>query len=549
MRKHRSIVAFATSSIFLLSIPSIVWSTASNSGRPPASLSSIINDLEAEGISKGILTATIVDSRKVSTHSRSSLLRSIISYGVSDEDRESALEEFNDDVTSVGKLVNGVGVAFAAASSPSEAASTVQACGRSILYVPSEVDLYRGEGLFDTLAPAVETVLNYSTDSDHEGEKDSKLVVLLPCKEGDTEALERMKYQFESAASNMIRHLLSKGRRPSSIGDAFDNIIYLAGDSTDEGCAARIVEAFCAENREGSSFRDPIVAKAAVAAAVPFSLDSLFMADGGNVQNAHLSPSEAAFMRKIQPMRRKALQEGLAAVSGATSSGDETQLVSNFGDLCSAAIMTTSNSFDASVGSQTTSALVKTSKCLLLDELSSDLEEIYEKQLSELKLASYEKFRQRLSGLRVSPNLTKDMHGVVKESSKDFSTAASRLLPKGTIVPPTWASLALAAKADLCKSMKEYCTDRLLAARVSGAYKPAPRKAVTVGLHWLLPQPFGADVKQAEVDRESGRNYVYHQKQAEVNTEDIRSGKGDWKNRIVPSLAASDTVYQQQPPN
>ena len=118
-------------------------------------LSSVITDLEAEGVER-VTTACLLTSRGVTPSKRSLLLKQL--FGVEGTD---VLTAFG--TTPEEDDVDGLAIAQPDPNaSASEVASTVVACGGTVVYVPSPIDLARGEGLFDGLGPAIERLLNAS---------------------------------------------------------------------------------------------------------------------------------------------------------------------------------------------------------------------------------------------------------------------------------------------------------------------------------------------------------------------------------------------------
>ena len=129
---------------------------SSSKSRLPMSLSSVINDLEAEGAST-ITRACLVTSRGVTLAQRAAVLQSI--FGLEET-------EFTAFGTKADEADNGLAIAIPTSQAPvSDVASTVVACGGAVIYAPSAIDLTRGEGLFDTLAPAIERLVATGTKS------------------------------------------------------------------------------------------------------------------------------------------------------------------------------------------------------------------------------------------------------------------------------------------------------------------------------------------------------------------------------------------------
>jgi hypothetical protein len=181
----------------------------------------------------------------------------------------------------------------------------------------------------------------------------------------------------------------------------------------------------------------------------------------------------------------------------------------------------------------------------LQESLLSEYEVIYENQLKELKVAMFEKFRRDLSKIKVSANLINSLQEVMVETAKEFSSLLKKMqLSKSNNSSSSWSSLGKAARVDFKKKMKEYCFDRLQAAKASGAFRPIPRKGLTIGLHWLLPKPFGGDNRfQPMTEREYRRNFVYHPNRDEVTPEEVLDESGAWRNKIAPNPAGSDMIY------
>lgn len=590
------LVAIMTVIMALLgNIPTVV-STTSSSSRPPFCLSSIINDLEAEAHGHtsdaddndgcvGIATATLLCSRAVSAERRVSLLKEIMTCGLSEEDAATTLEDAtdNDDtlsISSIGRVVNGVGVAVAAADTPSEAMSTVMACGgNTIIFLCSHTDLTRGasEGLFHTLAPAMEATMkkqrqqrqlllssstSSSSTSTPEEEQPSTLIVLLP---NDTTSTKiDLQEKFEKEIATILPNLAQLTASPTASTTAttvglhgiFQNVVYLREA---ESPAEKILELLCSPS--STLQRDPTVATSAVAAVAKatFTLDSLFPTSVTSA-SPDISSSDLATIRTLLPVQRAAWETGLAAVktrAATAAAADSTrtleeqpQLISNYGQLCDAALKSALDSFDSSASSITTSSvasntIVKRLRNELQESLLSEYEVIYEQQVKELKVAMFEKFRRDLSKIKVSANLVNSLQEVMVESAKEFTSLLKKMqLSKSSSSSSSWSSLGNAAREDFKKRMKEYCFDRLQAAKASGAFRPIPRKGFTIGLHWLLPKPFGGDNRfQPMTEREYRRNFVYHPNRAEVTPDEVLDESGSWRNKVAPNPAGSDMIY------
>jgi len=580
-----------TMALLLCNIPTVI-STTSSSSRPPFCLSSIINDLEAEAHGHtsdahdndgcvGIATATLLCSRALRAERRVSLLKDIMTCGLSEEDAATTLEDATESdnsltISSIGRVVNGVGVAVAAADTPSEAMSTLMACGgNTIIFLCSHTDLTRGasEGLFHTLAPAMEVTMKKqrqqrqlllsSTSTTPEEEQPSTLIVVLPNDTSTTKIDLEEKFEKEIATllPNLVQLTASPTATTTTVGlhDIFQNVVYL---SKGEAPAEKILELLCSPS--ATLQRDPTVATSAVAAVAKatFTLDSLFLSSVVTTSSSpDISSSDLATIRTLLPIQRAAFETALAAVktrAAAAVAADSTrtseeppQLINNYGQLCDAALKSALDSFDSSASSISTSTMASSSTVVrrlrneLQESLLSEYEVIYENQLKELKVAMFEKFRRDLSKIKVSANLINSLQEVMADAAKEFSSLLKKMqLSKSNISSSSWSSLGKAARDDFKKKMKEYCFDRLQAAKASGAFRPIPRKGLTIGLHWLLPKPFGGDNRfQPMTEREYRRNFVYHPNRAEVTPEEVLDESGAWRNKIAPNPAGSDMIY------
>lgn len=269
---------------------------SSTDARLPMSLSTVIQDLEAEGASF-VTTATFLTSKSVRKVQCESLLCSLfgtttsstsaaaseggggdddvkVKYGVTmafgkklrgDEEEDAAETKSkktkkkknkegggggggggDDDDSTTG----GSGVAIACppcalsrnGASVSEISATVVACGGSVVYVADIVDLGRGEGLFHHLGPALERLLAFraSSSSGSDGpdhRRPSTLIVVMNGVKDDEREMTVARKQWESAASQMLSSIIqpasSSGNRATKLEDIFDRIEYLSSSETD----------------------------------------------------------------------------------------------------------------------------------------------------------------------------------------------------------------------------------------------------------------------------------------------------------------------------
>jgi hypothetical protein len=244
-----------------------------------------------------------------------------------------------------------------------------------------------------------------------------------------------------------------------------------------------------------------------------------------------MAAKDLAAARQLGPAGRKALDTAIDTVK-TMSQG---KYVPKFEDLCDAATQRAMEELD-SVSSPVlaSSTIGKQIRANLKEEIAAEIADLCEDQLDMLKLACFDEFKQDLSKLRISPNLASDMQDVVTKS-------VASLAEKSKKMPISNAN----AKASFKAELQEFCSERLLAAQASGQFKPVPRKGVTIGLHWLLPKPFGNDFRQEPWMVHATDNLVYipSDKITDVSPDEVAAG--DWRNKIVPSPSGNEMLYMQ----
>lgn len=491
---------FSAQSLSLFLLASMADEAASSSvvaesnTRLPMSLSTVISDLEAEGVSS-VGPACFLTSRGVT------------------EAKKAELFGLDDNTATAFGTESGVCLALSTGtSSVPEAASTAVACEGNIVYYADDDDLARGEGLFDSLGPAIERILN---DNDGIITGSSSLIVV-------TENPTNTKAKLEAAAVDVLANLVSGSKKVAVLGDVFDTVQYVK--TADE--ALSLLEAST----------DPATAQDTIAATVASDFwQSTPKAFISSSSSSNMSPKDLAAARKLGPAARKALDSAIETVK--TMTEDNRVVVPNFGDLCAAATKRAMEELEensAVSSSVSSSAVGKQIQANLRDELNGELSDLAEAQLDLLQEACFADFKAKLSKLRISPVLDKDMKNVVTESVAIFVKRA-KSFPIGTAD----------AKVALQNRLQEFCSERLLAARAGGQFKPIPRKGVTIGMHWLLPKPFGNDYRQEPWMVQATDNLVYipQDKITDVSPEDVSSG--DWRSKIVPAPTGNEMIYMQ----
>lgn len=462
--------------------------------RLPMSLSTVISDLEAEGVSH-VSPACFLTSRGVT------------------ESKKAEIFGIEDITTTALGTESGICIALSTGScSVSEAASTAVACEGNIVYYADEDDLARGEGLFDSLGPAIERILN---EDDGIITGSSSLIVV-------TANPDTTKSRLEAAAADVLANLVSTKKKVSVLSDVFERVQYV--ETADD--AMNLLEAS----------KDPAQVQESIASTVA----SDFWQSAGSSpaafisSSSNMSPKDIAAARKLGPAARKAFDTAVETIK--TLSQDNRSVVADFGDLCGAATKRAFEELEEAANSSEVSSSVvgKQIQANLRDELKGELADLASVQLDLLQEVCFADFKAKLSKLRISPNLATDMGNVVKESVVDFAKKA-KSMPIGTSD----------AKSMYQSRLQEFCSERLLAARAGGQFKPAPRKGVTVGMHWLLPKPFGNDYRQEPwmVQATDSLVYIPPDKITDVSPEDVASG--DWRSKIVPAPTGNEMIYMQ----
>lgn len=523
----RTFVVLAATAVLLLSYQTLVLANSNSvivstaDSRLPMSLSTVLSDLEAEGFDQ-VSTACLITSRSVSRAQRQALLQEILLQGKSD-DEEVSIQDKAIATTAGFALAQPGGSAY-------ETASATCATGGTVLYYPAPTDLQRGEGLLDRLAPALEKILSSLKNT-----KKPTLYVL-----GDQ---NQVRAPLERAASVVLQNLVVPDEDETvvtSLDDIFAKIVYLAPS-----------EAVAAVTQDVKTPPSEIASAVAEMWATQEVFPALTATSSfSSTSAADLSPVDLAAARKIGPAARLQLEETVEYVQSLCYNTEEenagtVKLVPGFGELCDAAIKAATlekeEDDDSSVKS---SALGKQIRANFHANLEAAFYDMFSDQLNVLVEASFEDFKRSLSKLLISPNLQNDMEEAAKKSVAAFGAAAKKLVPKSC--GSGWDTQS--AKIQYARRLREYVANRILSARAGGKFKPLPRKGVTVGLHWLLPKPFGNDFRQEPWMVHATDNMVYVPSASASKLQDVSPGDvatGDWRDKIVPNPAGNDMLYMQ----
>lgn len=461
------------------------------------SLSSVVTDLEAQGL-EDAATACLITSRSVSSEEKCQLLESVLGVDFSSEENkiDSGSKAFSTES----------GLALAQPQSIQEAVSAASACGGTVLFYVNPVDLSRGEGLFDYLGPVIEKILA--------DKKEGTLCVVV-----DEEA-SAAKAKLELVAQSVLPSLIAK-KSVSLLSDVFSSIVYIR--------PSEATEAAVSQNKVSTSDTLAVIQGASQAS-------SMSMPD-------KISSDNLAAARVLGPAARLCVKEAVDVVKQASKGDDGTiKLVPNFGALCDAAISQATKALEeggAAAPAVLGSAVGKQIRANLVTELDAELGVMFDEQLVLAEEFAFDQLKQGLSKLLVSPNLAADMEGQANKAFSTFVSVSKKLVAKKS----TWTIQSAKQKFDA--RVKEHIASRLLAARAGGKFRPLPRKGVTVGMHWLLPKPFGNDFRQEPWMVHATDNMVYIPKDkiSDVNPSEVVTG--DWRDKVVPSPSGNDMIYMQ----
>jgi hypothetical protein len=453
------------------------------------------------------MTACLITSRTVTQTERQAFSQQLLESDDSDSASSPAAGNANK------------ALAVAQPSTAHEVVASTLAAGGNLIFCPSLVDLQRGEGLFESLAPAMESIVQNSLSAS----------LWIVADDVDL-AREQIQKGLDSVLSTIVT---GKPKTSSSSLTSLENIFTAVHYVTPSQALARLTQ----ESGLQTSATDA-ASRVAIASKT---------AKPRTAATTSYAVADLAAARTLGPLARRLETDAVSTVQAQGVDDDDVpKRVVDFGELAQAAMQSAVEELKAGAAT-----LVKpntlTAQQIVLDlqrRLEFSLASEFDQQVDLLSEESYQAFRKSLSKLIVSPNLAADMQAVIQTSVATFAKLARRLVPAKPGVVSTWSTQA--AQAALQTKLQDSVTQRLLQARASGKFRPLPRKGVTVGFHWLLPKPFGNDYRQEPWLTHTADNLVYipADKLTEVDPQSVASG-GDWRNQVVPSPVGNDMVFLQ----
>lgn len=471
---------------------------ARSEARLPNSLGEVITAMEKEGSCTTISPSCLITSRSVTVPQTASLVEALMGSP-----------------ESVKVAGSSSGFVLAQPDTVSEAAATACACGGSVVFYADPIDLARGEGLFERLAPVMESLVQYGPGTTNAA---SLVVIVPPGSESDW-----TKKRLEKVAELFLPTLVARNSI-SCLQDVFARVVYVT--SATEAASLLL---------ESKIPLTDALNQANLAMETSVSGDGI----------AQLSSAkDLTAARRLGPAARTFLTQAVKQVEQVcrTQQGDP-KLVINFGELCDAASQQAIQSLEKAAGESSSvlaSSIAGNIRRNFLAELDRELHMFFEEQINQLKLASFDDLKKGLSKLLISPSLANDMNAEAERSIASFRKASEKMVSKRC---PSFRIQP--SRNEFSRTVKEHVKKRLLTAKASGQYKALPRKGVQVGLHWLLPKPFGNDYRQEPWLVHATDNMVYIPKDKLTDVTPQEVALGDWRRKVVPSPIGNDMLYIQ----
>ncbi|CAM9636157.1 unnamed protein product [Discosporangium mesarthrocarpum] len=355
-------------------------------------------------------------------------------------------------------------------------------------------DLTRPEAMSD-LQPALEELLSLYEDGVVDPEQPKTLVVAVrDCIEGTGD-------EVKEAVSNRLGAIWKGIVKPEGFDAAsLEDVVEVKVSCLPHHSFA--TDSFLAEV---SQIRSNIMEGVAETAAVEVArlLQQVSVYAGPEIESVKLGDLHSDYQADMAVARYMGIFKSLLARMGATFS----ELNPEFGESCDGVVDTVIEEYNDFVTKRVPGgaggAVVSKKRAELKRAMLRELGTRHEMQVLLLREAAMAKFRESLSGMRVTANVGKDMADAIEEADKYFATTAKGLQGSHESWP------CEQDRRELKATMREFANERLQLAKAQGAYVPSSnRRPVTVAFHWLLPKPFGADARRSGMTAEDPMAYV-----------------------------------------
>eukprot|EP00752_Nemacystus_decipiens_P014316 g12735.t1 len=343
-------------------------------------------------------------------------------------------------------------------------------------------DLRRPDAMSD-VQPALEELLTLYEDGVVDPEQQKTFVVAVrDCEEGDEADLEKLVGErLEAIWAAAVKPEGFEGAALSEVLDikvftlphhSFASDEYLLGagllkNSVMDGAANTPAEEVARLLQQVSSYAGPATEVV-----------------GGNALTASFVASSAA-------VKCMASFKSLVGRMGAGF----TELNTDFGELCDGVIDTVMEEYDEAVeGVSGASGVLSRKKAELKRFCLRELGDRHATQIDLVRTAARAKFDEILSGLRVSPDVGKQMMDALQEADKYFAKTAKGMNSRHG----SWPSNSV--RKELRDEMREFASERLqLVQAQGGLVNMKKRKPVGMAFHWFLPRPFGAEARRSRL--------------------------------------------------
>lgn len=507
-----AVATTSTSTADAAAIAPAATSASSRSTTAAGGLDQVVAGMAAAGCDE-LTTACLLTSRSVTQGERQAVSQQLLGQEQQEGGQASA--------AAMGSAERALAV-----TQPQTIADVVSgtvASGGNLIFWPSAVDLQRGEGLLESLAPAMEVILQ-------QGLSESASLVIVA-----EDAKATVTKQLQGSLERVLTNLGAvHGKTLYTLEDVFATVTYVT--------PATACETLVKEGRKASA--SAAASRIAIASKTAATMASRHHSSGSSSNNNMLAAADLAAARTLGPVARRVAADARQTVQAQCrdENGLEPRRVVDFGELVEAAWQAAATEMrqaaKALPSSSTATRIVRDMQDQWIGQLSAD----FEQQVDLLAEETFQTFRKNLSKLIIGPNLAADMAQVTKTSVASFARQARRLVAPSA--SGTWSTAA--AQAALQMRLQETVVSRLTNARAQGKFRPLPRKGITIGLHWLLPKPFGNDYRQEPWMVHASDNLVYvpPDKVTQVDPSTVAAGE-DWRNQIVPSPVGNDMVFMQ----
>jgi len=175
--------------------------------------------------------------------------------------------------------------------------------------------------------------------------------------------------------------------------------------------------------------------------------------------------------------------------AGALRKASDAALLTDFGEQCTALIVSALERFDAESTSLTAAAPVGAARTALSEQLKRALYNPFRKQLQALQKQTLAKFRAKVQAQKPAANIEVTLKTLLSEAMTTFDAAAATLVPSET----RWSYEH--ERRLVREGMDELAKLHVNTLQVQGLYLSTSEAKMPIDFsaHWLLPHPFGRD--------------------------------------------------------